>query len=65
MNKELLSELETLFAFAPPAELRKSLYKVYFQYIIHNAEIRPATVKNVSEDIYLLILFLEKAEEML
>jgi hypothetical protein len=65
MNKELFTELETLFAFAPPAELRKSLCRVYFQYILHTEEQRPATVKNISEDIYLLISFLEKAEEML
>lgn len=59
---ELISQLETLFSAAPPQQLRKSLNKVLFRYLMCDDNLYPDQ-KEVITDFYLLMEFLEKAEE--
>jgi hypothetical protein len=59
MNKKIINELDELFTFAPPDELRRSVNQVYFSYLIHT-EVLPQDYKKTMEDFYFLIDFLEK-----
>jgi hypothetical protein len=53
-------ETETLFRFAPPHQLRKSVTEVYAIYL---QNIESMDFKEVAMDMYFLNKFLEKAEE--
>jgi hypothetical protein len=60
MDNQIINELDDLFTFAPPDELRRSINQVYFSYLIHT-DVLPQDYKKTTEDIYFLIDFLEKA----
>jgi hypothetical protein len=63
MDNKIISELDDLFMFAPPNELRKSINTVFYSYLIH-ADKLPHDYKKTSEDFYFLINFLERADEL-
>lgn len=63
MNKKTTEELELLFAFAPPKELKRSLNQLFYAYIIRT-EILPEDYKKTAEDIYFLMKFLERMEDL-
>jgi hypothetical protein len=61
-NKKALDDLELLFKFAPPQELKKSLTYLLMQFLILNPpEKQPR--KELYENIYFLMDFLDKVEE--
>lgn len=62
-SSNLLKELEELFSFVPPSQLRKSIHKIFSNYLqtIHN-ETDLEEFKIIAEDFYFLYRFLEKVE---
>jgi hypothetical protein len=56
----LQEEIETLFKFAPPKNMKRSLMEVYTVYLQH---LDNMDFKEVAMDIYFLNKFLEKAED--
>lgn len=63
MNKFAEERLKTLFEFAPPDSLRKSLIEVFFSFLLHNRQHFPADFERITEDFYFLIDFLELIEQ--
>ena len=55
-------DLDQLFSFVPPNDLRKSVIKVFFP-SLSNFDVLPDDFQKASEDIQHLIEFLDKAEE--
>ena len=62
MDKKIIKELETLFLFASPDTLRRSINQVFYSYIIHN-QTSQADLATIAEDFYFLVDFLEKADQ--
>jgi hypothetical protein len=63
MDKKIVKGLEDLFLFAPPDTLRRSVNEVFYSYLIHNKTF-PEDIKTITEDFYLLVDFLEKADQL-
>ncbi len=63
MDKKIINGLEELFLFAPPDTLRKSVNQVFYSYLIQNKNL-PEDFKTIAEDFYLLVDFLEKADNV-
>jgi len=63
MDKKIIEGLEDLFSFAPPDTLRKSVNQVFYSYLIQNKTL-PEDFKTIAEDFYLLVDFLEKADQI-
>jgi hypothetical protein len=61
MNKQTIKELEDLFEYSSPAELRQSIQEVFFSYLINSKQIFPLEFEKIVEDFYFLIRFLEEA----
>lgn len=57
----LQEEMETLFKFAPPRQMKRSLMEIYTVYLQH---IDNMNFREVAMDIYFLNKLLEKAEEV-
>ena len=62
MNQQTIKELEDLFEYSSPAELRQSIQEVFFSYLINSKQIFPTEFERIVEDFYFLIQFLEEAE---
>jgi hypothetical protein len=62
MDKKIIKGLEDLFLFAPPDTLRRSVNQVFYSYLIHNKTL-PEDFETIAEDFYLLVDFLEKADQ--
>ena len=63
---ELLEELDTLFTFANPAVLRRSLLEVFFAYLIETPSgIYPLSYRTDCESIYFLVEFLNRSEDLI
>lgn len=64
MNDEIIEELKMLFAFCPPEKLRQRITFLYFQYLQGDAVTvkEKSDFKDLAEDVYFLIRFLEIAE---
>lgn len=62
MDKKIIKGLEDLFSFAPPDTLRRSINQVFYSYLIHNKTL-PEDFETIAEDFYLLVDFLEKADQ--
>lgn len=62
MDKKIVKGLEDLFLFAPPDTLRRSVNQVFYSYLIHNKTL-PEDFETIAEDFYLLVDFLEKADQ--
>jgi hypothetical protein len=60
---KLSKDLEELFEFVSPDELRKSIQEIYFSYIDGTPDLH-RDFKEISSNIYFLINFLEKAHTM-
>ena len=60
---ELHEKLEALFDFAPPASLRKSIYHVFFNYLLEKDKVFPKDFETIVSDFYFLMLFLQEAED--
>ncbi|WP_436516351.1 hypothetical protein [Ekhidna sp. To15] len=60
-EQQLLNELKDLFEFAPPALLRRSIEDVFFNLIATEDEL--GVSKKIAQHIYLLINFLNEAEQ--
>ena len=52
------SALHELLSFAPPEQLRKTIQELFFTWITE-APILPENYKQISEDVYFLMNFLE------
>lgn len=65
LNPKIIEQLDNLMSFSPPEVLRKSLLRVYMQYIIHEHESLPMDFGEIAGDIYMLVEFLNRAEEEL
>lgn len=59
---ERLIQLDNLFQFAPPTQLRRSITRVFFGFLIHGTEELPGDFNRTAEDFYFLIDFLEEME---
>jgi hypothetical protein len=59
MNQQTITALEELFAFVPPDELRRSITKIHYSYLIHT-EVLPQDYKKTVENVWFLVDFLEK-----
>ena len=63
---ELLEELDTLFTFANPADIRRSLLEVFFGYLIESPQgMFPLSYKSDCEAIYFLVEFLNRSEDLI
>jgi hypothetical protein len=58
----LSKELEELFEFVPPDELRKSIQEIYFSYIDGTPDLH-RDFKEISSNIYFLIKFFRKSAQ--
>jgi hypothetical protein len=59
-----MEELELLFQFVPPQQLRKRITEIWFHYLMHTeTHALPADFSEMAEDLYFLISFLEKMKE--
>ncbi len=65
MSENLTEKLQDLLIASPPAELRKSLLRVYLQYIISEHETLPSDFESIACDFQLIIEFLNEADELL
>ncbi|WP_436514697.1 hypothetical protein [Ekhidna sp. To15] len=61
-ERRLLHELQELFEFASPAELRRAIEDVYFNLLMTKEE--TVISKDLSQHIYLIINFLNEAEKV-
>ena len=64
-TKELNNHLETLFDFTSPRSMRQTITYLYFSHVmeIKNLEVLPPDFDRMSAEVFMLIDFLEKAEE--
>ena len=61
VNGEIIHELDKLFEFTPPQELRKSLHYIFSSFLIHTPkDLYPVNFQKIAEDIYFLQSFLDK-----
>lgn len=63
VTQEVVEQLDNLISFCPPEALRRSLLKVYLQFIIDEHEALPIDFDDIACDFYMLIEFLTMAEE--
>jgi hypothetical protein len=64
LNNNLTKELEELFSYVPPRQLRQSIHEVFARYLqTINEDSELEHFKTLAEDFYFLYKFLEKAEE--
>lgn len=63
VTQELVNQLDNLVSFSPPGTIRKSILKVYLQFIINEHEALPIDFDEIACDLYMLIDFLTRAEE--
>ena len=64
INKEAIEELETLFEFAPPQSIQKSLRTVLFSYLMNTENnMIPEDFNAVVSDLYYLTDFIQKRED--
>lgn len=63
-NKKALTELENLFEFCPPQELRKTLNRLFIVYVMNNHNVLPVDFDEMSENVFLLNDFLESVEAL-
>ncbi|MEP4094584.1 hypothetical protein [Reichenbachiella sp.] len=63
LSPEIIEQFDNLISFSPPEALRKSLLKVYLQFIISEHDALPIEFDNIACDFYMLIEFLNRAEE--
>lgn len=59
MNKALAE----LFEKAPPQSLKKSVNHIFFNFLLNNRYTLPKDFDRITEDVYFLIQFLEKAQK--
>lgn len=62
MNKNINKELEALFSFAPPVQLRQSITQIFFSFLINYETGLSNNFKQVVGDIQFLLNFLEKVD---
>ena len=62
MGSNLLSQMNTLFDFVPPDELRKSLVSIFFK-ALDATEDYPEDFRKTAQDIHALIQFLDEVAE--
>lgn len=61
INPNTTEELDLLFQFVPPEQLKSRITHIYFHYLTHAPpKDLPDDFQKISEDIYFLIQFLEK-----
>jgi len=64
MDNLITEEVKTLFEFASPSSLRKSVSDVFFGYLMKTDKtLLPDNFDTITADLYFLIDFLNKAEE--
>lgn len=68
MKYKLKKELDDLFLFVPPAQLRRSVTKVFFSFLTHPKGLAsdtglPHDFVEIVEDVWFLLNFLEQANE--
>ncbi|MGG9960874.1 hypothetical protein [Ferruginibacter sp. SUN106] len=63
MNNNIIPHLEQLFESAPPDTLRRSIDHLFYNYIIR-AEALQNNFSTIAEDVYFLLSFLERADEL-
>jgi hypothetical protein len=63
VNEMVILQLDVLFDFAPPKELKNDLLNVLLHYIMHEADNLPDDFKNVAQNYLMLFDWLETAEE--
>ena len=61
-EQRILSELKSMFEFAPPAHLRRSIEDLFFIYLSIDEEIH--INKQLTEHVYFLINFLNEVENV-
>ena len=62
-DKQIPKELDELFLFAPPNQLRQSITQVFFSFLTNSKTDLPNNFEQVAEDIYFLLNFLEQADK--
>lgn len=63
ITPSLFRELEYLFEFSSPCNLKKSILEIYLLYLMQNHETLSVDFERIAGDIYFLIKFLDEAEE--
>ena len=63
VTQDTINRLETLFEFASPESLRKSIHHVFFSFLINDKEILPNDFERISTDFYFLLDFLNNVQE--
>ncbi|NQY11092.1 MAG: hypothetical protein HRU38_23570 [Saccharospirillaceae bacterium] len=59
MKSENNLALEELIQFAPPAQLRKSIQAVFFDYLANIKEVDDDEFKEITQDFYFLLRFVD------
>lgn len=62
LSSDMIYQLESLFEFAPPDELREHLIDIYHHYIIHEHEHLPLNFKRVSQSMQVLFELLKSLD---
>ena len=62
IDHKIKNELEALFDFVPPKQLRQSVTQVFFGYLFNLKKELPENFERISEDIHFLLTFLEQAD---
>jgi hypothetical protein len=60
---DIKKETIELFEFVPPDKLRKTIQEIYFGFVNSCEDID--TIKEVSEELYFLINYLNKVEDII
>lgn len=63
LDRQLLKELKDLFAFVPPAELRRTIEDLFFCHLTRDAYDRLPNEKKSYQNLYFLINFLNEVED--
>jgi hypothetical protein len=64
INQKIINDLDELFSFASPHDLRKSIDYIQSHFLIHmNAETPPEKFRNLAEDLFFLKTFLDQASD--
>ena len=62
ITAKIIQEVNNLFEYEYPCELKNSLLEIYMTYVINEHEALPVNFSKIAWDIYFLVSFLTEAE---
>ncbi len=63
LNAHIIEQLDQLFQYVPPNQIRDTIIELYNMYILHEHKELPEDFHTTAENAYLLIEFLKIAGE--